>query len=89
MYTIWKYPLDVVDDQTVQMPSQAELLTVNDQNDHFCLWVRVNTDNPLLNRKISIRGTGHPADDVGKYIGSMYPYNGKLVFHVFDGGYIE
>lgn len=44
MNTIWKYPLYVQDVQTVEMPDEADILTVQVQGDVPCLWAMVNPD---------------------------------------------
>lgn len=35
---IWKYSLEIVDRQTVKMPQNAEILSVDNQRGHLCLW---------------------------------------------------
>jgi hypothetical protein len=86
--TIWKYPLVVVDEQTVQMPAMATMLCVQLQQESPCLWALVDEINPKTQRRILIRGTGHDASGIVgyRYIGTFQMLEGRLVFHVFDGG---
>jgi hypothetical protein len=84
MKTIYKYPILVVDEQTVIMPFGAEILTVQMQNGQPCLWALVDTSNPINQRHIQVRGTGHDCSDAGRYIGTFQMENGELVFHVFE-----
>lgn len=41
MKTIWKYPLQVLDRQTLFMPPGAEILSLQTQFGNPCLWARV------------------------------------------------
>ena len=85
MSAIWKYPLQVTDEQTIDMPSGAEALTVQVQNGTPCLWARVDPAAPTTPRKIITHGTGHPVPETtGRYIGTYQIDGGALVFHVFD-----
>lgn len=65
MMTVYKYPLLILDEQEVEIPNGADLLTVQMQNGKPCLWALVETQSPPVKRKILIRGTGHPAENVG------------------------
>lgn len=83
--TIYKYPLEVNDNQIVTMPFGATSLTVAVEHGIPCLWTMVDTSQPLLPQMVSIRGTGHPCDDLDAedYVGSFYLNDGQFVFHVF------
>lgn len=86
MKAIWKYKLEVLDEQTIEMPVNARILTVDNQYGDICLWAEVNTDPDLVmeKRTIYIHGTGHQYMSHRRYIGSVQMYNGNLVFHVFE-----
>lgn len=72
------------DEQRVQFPEGAELLTVQRQGAALCIWARVNLDMPLTDYVIRTCGTGHPLDDnAGAYLGSFQLLGGDLVFHSF------
>jgi len=85
MNSIWKYPLQVTDEQTIDVPEGSEALSVQVQNGTPCLWVRVDPAALKVPRKIITHGTGHhvPAT-TGRYIGTYQIEGGALVFHVFD-----
>lgn len=88
MKTIWKFELRLTDDQAVEMPAGAELLTVQLQGDTPCLWAVVDPYAPPGRRRIYIRGTGHSlrlTDDT-RYLGTVQLHGGILVLHYFDGG---
>jgi len=60
MKRIFKYPLDVVDFQVVNMPKDAELLDVQVQNNGLQLWALVEPSAEKVDRVIAIVGTGNP-----------------------------
>lgn len=79
---IFKYPLEITDRQTINMPGEAQLLTVKMQGGVPCLWAIVETEKPSRPHTIQIFGTGHDATDAGAYIATFQ--TGPLVFHVFE-----
>ena len=91
MKTIWKYELDTVDNQLIEMPLSARILTVQTQNEKPCLWCLTYPNIPKevwKKREIIIHGTGHDVEAVpGEYIGTYQLLNGALVYHVFDKGF--
>ena len=85
MNSIWKYPLRIADEQTIDFPEGAEVLAVQVQKGAPCLWVRVDPAAPKTPRKIITHGTGHPVPETtGRYIGTYQIEGGALVFHVFE-----
>lgn len=90
MRAVYKYPLEVVDEQHVKMPMGAQLLSVQDQNGNLCLWALVDTACALVQRKIRIVGTGNPVVTPGPgcFISTVQQRNGALVWHVFDAGQV-
>lgn len=87
---IFKYPLMVVDQQTIMMPRGADILCVQMQGEVPTLWAVVDPDwnghpAPEEARTINIYGTGNPMrDPMGLYIGTVQQFSGALVWHVFD-----
>ena len=85
MVSIWKFNLQTIDKQVIEMPVGAELLTVQIQNGEPCLWARVDTNEMLEQRQIAIHGTGQELPDTTrKYIGTYQMVGGRLIFHVFE-----
>ena len=83
MKQIWKFPLETTDSQKIEMPVDAEILTVQLQNGVPCIWAIVNTDAPTNEyREILIFGTGHDVENQSEYIGTYQL--GCLVFHAFE-----
>lgn len=85
MKTIWKYPLQVTDLQTLEIPQGAQILSAQIQSGQLTLWALVDTSNPCEKVKIEVVGTGNPIDDSfsdRKYISTVQM--GPFVWHVFQ-----
>jgi hypothetical protein len=83
---IYKYSLELVPEQQVEMPLGASILTVQIQNDIPYLWALVDPKIHTVRRTIYIRGTGHEFDvKAFKYINTFQLLNGELIWHVFEG----
>lgn len=83
---IYKYPLQIANEQRLEMPMGAEILCVQAQGDVPCIWAIVDPAHPVTERKITIKGTGHrfsPDESQGTYLGTIQTQNGSLVWHVF------
>jgi hypothetical protein len=91
---VYKYPVEIADAFTVDMPHGAEPLCVQVQNGRPYLWARVVIDqkHPIKVRHFRLAGTGHPLEPHmpeghdGDYVGTFQLRDGTLVFHVFDCG---
>ncbi len=85
MQVNYKYPLKVDRRQMVEMPLGAIILSAQFQGNNLCLWARVDTDKPPVNRIIHIYGTGHEMEShIHRYIGTAQMPHDILVFHVFE-----
>jgi hypothetical protein len=84
--TIWKFQLETTDIQQIEMPADAEILTIQTQDDKPCIWALVSADAPIRKVAFEIFGTGHPVPKNGKrkYIGTYQLSGGALVFHCFE-----
>lgn len=86
MKKIYKYPIEIQDEQVVLLPTGAKILTVQTQGGKACLWAMVNPTIPNdMAVTIRIFGTGHTIQDADRleYIGTIQMCGGALVFHVF------
>lgn len=83
-YTIWKVVLKATDVQDIEVPANAELLTARDQLEQICVWFKCNPNNPMTKRRVAIIGTGHPAPEGARYVGTGFLHGGQFVFHVFE-----
>lgn len=86
--TIWKFPLEVTDSQSVKMPKASRILSVQTQGGQPCLWAWVDSEAPLETRTFHTFGTGHPmrkdARQILEHVGTYQLNDGALVFHVFE-----
>lgn len=80
---IWKYELTITDAQFIDMPADAEILSVQMQGDTLCLWALVQPIAELRGRVIYVVGTGNPFP-IGrvKHLGTVQ--QGMFVWHVFE-----
>lgn len=84
MRTIYKYQLEVTDEQTVEIPAGAVLLDVQVQNGIPCMWCVVEPTANKFPYKVWIAGTGHPMIKYPCfYAGTFQLPERGLVFHVF------
>ncbi len=60
MKTIHKYPLEIVDEQSIGLPTGAVVLSVQHQQGKLVLWALVDTTMHERKRCFRIVGTGHP-----------------------------
>lgn len=89
MKTIWKFPLNVADEQVVSMPRDAIVLDVQVQYGIPCIWALVELNEPFFEetRKFRTIGTGSEVpDDIDEhtYVGTYQLVGGKFVGHVFE-----
>lgn len=94
-FKVFKYNLEVTDEQTLKLPPGSRVLSVMNQRDNIVLYALVNPiNNKNLTEDISIRivGTGHDIDffipnpnlaDGYKFLGTISLHGGALMFHVF------
>jgi len=90
MYRILKQQLQTIGIQTINVPTDARILCVQNQHDRITIWYEVFTDKegipmcPEEIRTIGIYGTGHsieclPGNRI--YLGTVQI--GAFVWHVF------
>ena len=88
MKTIYKYPVRMLENFTVEAPHGAEFFAVQVQGDEVQMWARVDTKYPLNTYRFGVFGTGHVLSGVGPtapHIGTFQLSGGALVFHLFGG----
>lgn len=87
MKTIYKYPILIEDEQTVEVPVGSEILSVGVQNDRMFLWAAVDTAvQGTVGVPILIYATGQEIEadlDDLFFIGTVLLYQGTLVYHIF------
>jgi hypothetical protein len=87
MTKIFKYKLEITDFQTLIMPEDATLLSVQFQNGELQLWAKVDDERNSDERTIFIAGTGNVIDIENgqhlEFLSTTQADNG-LVWHVFE-----
>ena len=94
MRTIYKYPIEIADEQAILMPQGAEVIHAGlDPQGSPCVWAVVDTISKPEPVRIFVRGTGEPitctpgcraascTPHVGRHISSFT--QGAGVWHVF------
>jgi len=86
--TIYKYPLRIGVTE-LNLPLDAEVLTVQTQNNEPMLWAIVDPDDSETEKRVFyMLGTGHrhPSSEFTdlEFIATIQLSNGELVFHVFE-----
>lgn len=85
MKRIFKYELEVKDNQTLEIASD-DILSVQEQNEEVVVYALVDTERPSVKYEFSMNGTGNPINfDIEnfKFLGTVKMYDGSLMYHVF------
>lgn len=87
MKIVYKYPLKVEDEQELNLPFGAVVLSANFQGEALCIWALVDMDEDFVKKQIIyIHGTGHPIiEENSRFINTVFI--DSLVFHVFVKNY--
>lgn len=84
MKTVYKYQLELVDDQTIKLPVGFEILSIQDQRGKIEMWCLVDDLALKLDFKFKIVGTGHPIHfDKSEWRHYSTVQKGELVWHIF------
>ncbi len=85
MQTIHKFTLEITDEQFIPMPSGSMPLTAQFQGNDLVVWSLIETDEPTIERRFTIFGTGNPMQGQGRYLATAQDPRRGLVWHVFWG----
>jgi len=83
---IYKYELDIKNNQKIEMPEVHEILCVKSQRGRICLWALVDPTSMPVAKDFCVFGTGHTVSKKldRKYIGTCMTHNDQCVWHVFE-----
>lgn len=85
MKTIFKYELQIDDEQSIEMPKDAEIISLQVQHGVPCIWAIVDTDKEKESRVFHTYGTGQKFYPKGaQFVGTYLIHQDRLVYHVFD-----
>ena len=84
MNTIYKYPIEIVNTQTIKIKESAEILHVGlDPQGVPCIWAKVNTSFDDKDFKLCITGTGFLLHEgIKQHLGTFVQHS--YVWHVFS-----
>lgn len=93
MRTIYKYPLETTDLQSIKIPRllgakdfRGQFLCIDIQNDFPCLWCLIDTSEQEREVFFRVVGTGNSMPetlDKNDYLGTYQLFNGAFIGHVF------
>lgn len=87
MKRVLKFPIEIQDKQTVQVPADAKFISVIEQNNAPALYAIADTDKENVDVVVLLRGTGHPimgADGYDcEFLGTIETHEKSLVWHIF------
>lgn len=80
---VFKYQLPF--DGKVSMPTDAQILRVDEQNGDICIWALVDQNTPSRTRSFTVLTTGERTEcaDALSYLNTVF-MNGGIVLHVFE-----
>jgi hypothetical protein len=81
MYKIYKYELELEDQQSLVLPGHSKILTVIEQNNKIVLYAQVTNSKYYDHYTIFVRGTGHSIGDSALYLNTVKI--GIFVWHIF------
>lgn len=86
MNRILKYTLEVQDEQKVDLPIGAIILSAVSQFNNVVIYAQVDAKESLkLKRTIKVVATGQQFDEANlKFINTVVLHQGQLIFHVFE-----
>ena len=83
--TVYKYQLKDNSETQLELPTGAEILKVDIQDNAFCLWAMVDPKAKKETRTFEIFGTGHHMPDLSRrFINTFFAQGGAYVFHAFE-----
>lgn len=85
MRTIHKQALNIISEQSLSLPSDAKIRSIQVQQDTICIWYEFepNIERLDIKRTFLIIGTGHKFNEQNlEYIGTVL--NGPFVWHIYE-----
>lgn len=87
MERIFKYALEITDEQILYLPTGSKILSAIEQWDEVVLYAIVDDEiKETTGHVIKIVGTGHPFPECREhfFLGTVSTHNGSLVWHIFE-----
>ena len=87
MKRIFKYQLDIIDNQIIKLPKGGKILSVHNQNETICIWAEIDDEEKeTVGVEVVIVGTGNPMILLGgeTFLGTvLHGYQSKFVWHIY------
>ncbi len=82
---IYKYKLELIGSQSITMPVNAEILSIQYQSENLCLWAMFDDDELKTEARIFvIVGTWYQFDCEGLNFLATVQQDGVFVWHIFE-----
>lgn len=90
MKTVWKFTIGITGEQLLNVPEAAQFIAARQRGktidllaETIDLWAEVDTEAPIVERRVRVHGTGHPQESGFDYIGTTFDDSAGLVWHVY------
>jgi hypothetical protein len=84
---IWKFSIDLQQEQGVEIPKGAQVLTAQIQRSKISLWAKVDPHAPHILMTVLVLATGQDCDEKTfkemRYLSTVQSNQGEFVWHVF------
>lgn len=80
---ILKFSLEVVYEQSIEMPVGASILSVQPQRNRITMWAKSPEPNGEI-RTFRVFATGDEVPDELSYVGTVKQFDDQFVWHVFE-----
>ncbi len=83
---IYKYQFRITSVVHVSMPEGAKVLHFGNQHERLTIWVEVDTDAPIVEKRFWVIGTGQMIPDTVElnYVGTASFNDGRLIWHLYE-----
>lgn len=83
MKIIWKFPIELTDEQRIEIPAGSKILSAQVQNGQICIWAIVDDSEVETEyRPVAIVGTGNKLWCFDwEFVGTVQ--QGDFVWHIF------
>lgn len=88
MITIYKYPLAITDEQTIEIFRQHRILSIQYQGDKLMMWAQVDTETQKIEKRMYIYGTGHELNPTKyppkRHVATVITPDQVFVWHIYE-----
>ena len=82
MKQVFKFPIQITDEQTITGPITQPVSVGIDPTGQHCVWAECDAEGPTVAYVVTVVGTGHPLPVfAGIYLGMVV--DGSFVWHIY------